>query len=330
MPNHLWVPNPHSAIQGVGEKCVVNVSKKPNGAADYASALLLIETMVINTAFPTEGSLNEYLIKISDVLSRYLKAPNLLAEEIRQLDEATKCKAEEKMARQIMEENAQREAEIVQFFDSVRRLTNQHIRTLLTKRLQGIRRDDYGNVFDEKWVAELRYFLANVVERSHPAPEWFGEAEYLQATQLIDNLVADYHKGEEGEAHSSSDSIDQMSPLDFEHFCAEILRKNGWNATVTQASGDQGIDVIATRENVKAVFQCKKYAQPVGNGAVQEIIAGKQFERADVAAVVSNATYTPSAKQLASTTGVFLLHFSELDGFAEGAGQPTRTEHQQS
>lgn len=88
----------------------------------------------------------------------------------------------------------------------------------------------------------------------------------------------------------------------------------------TPASGDQGIDVIASYGNVKAVFQCKKYAQPVGNGAVQEIVAGKQFERADIAAVVSNATFTTSAKQLASTTGVHLLHYSELQGFAEKLG----------
>ncbi len=71
---------------------------------------------------------------------------------------------------------------------------------------------------------------------------------------------------------------------------------------------------------MKAVFQCKKYAQPVGNGAVQEIAAGKQHEQADIAAVVSNATYTPSAKQLAGTTGVYLLHYSELHGFADKLG----------
>ncbi|MDP2805372.1 MAG: restriction endonuclease [Gallionellaceae bacterium] len=89
---------------------------------------------------------------------------------------------------------------------------------------------------------------------------------------------------------------------------------------MTKASGDQGIDVVASLGNVKAVFQCKKYSQPVGNAAVQEIFAGKQHEQAHVAAVVSNATYTPSAKQLATTTGVHLLHFSELPEFANRIG----------
>lgn len=326
-PSQWWVPSPHALIEGIGEKCIVNISRTPNGAGDCIFALLLMGTIVVNTVFPVEGDFKKYLIKLDDVLSRYLKTPNSLTEKIRQLDEAAKRKVEE-VARRIAEENSKREAEelvrreaeVAQFVETARLLTNQHIRTLLTKRLQGIRRDDYGNVFDEKWVIEIRYFLSNVVGRSYPLPVWFGEPEYLRAIQLIDNLVADYHEGQEEKIDSSSDSVEKMSPLDFEHYCAEILRKGGWSATVTQASGDQGIDLIAHRGNVKAVLQCKKYAQPVGNGAVQEIIAGKQFEQADIAAVVSNNSYTPSAKQLANAASVHLLHYTELEHFAEIVG----------
>lgn len=64
-------------------------------------------------------------------------------------------------------------------------------------------------------------------------------------------------------------------------------------------------------------FQCKKYSSAIGNQAVQQIIAGKQYIRADIAAVVSNAKYTHSAKQLASSTGVYLLHYSELKTFKD-------------
>jgi len=137
------------------------------------------------------------------------------------------------------------------------------------------------------------------------------------AKKAIIDLIGEYRIKEIEGQDGLAVNIESLDPIAFEHYCAELLRNDGWDARVTQASGDQGIDVIATRKNVKAVFQCKKYAQPVGNGAVQEIVAGKQFEQADVAAVVSNATFTPSAKQLAGTTGVHLLHYSELNGFAE-------------
>jgi len=146
-------------------------------------------------------------------------------------------------------------------------------------------------------------------------------AERTQAAkETIYKLVTEYRIKEIDSQDGQAVDVESLDPIAFEHHCAELLRNDGWDARVTQASGDQGIDVIATRGNVKAVFQCKKYAQPVGNGAVQEIVAGKQFERADIAAVVSNATFTPSAKQLAGTTGVHLLHYSDLDGFAEKLG----------
>jgi HJR/Mrr/RecB family endonuclease len=93
---------------------------------------------------------------------------------------------------------------------------------------------------------------------------------------------------------------------------AQELNDFGWEARTTKASGDQGVDVIATKGGKRVVLQCKLYTSAVGNAAVQEIFAAKQHERADYAAVVTSVTYTKSARQLASTTGVLLLHHDEL------------------
>ena len=139
-----------------------------------------------------------------------------------------------------------------------------------------------------------------------------ADANYriFEIKEKIIEVVAEYKRNSAAiipDTHS-------LDPIQFEHYFAEILRSNGWDARVTQASGDQGINIIATRGNVKAVFLCKKYSQPVGNGEVQEIVAGKQYDQADIAAVVSNAMFTPSAKQLAGTTGVHLLHCCECRG----------------
>ena len=103
-----------------------------------------------------------------------------------------------------------------------------------------------------------------------------------------------------------------MTGPEFEQNCAAALRSAGWAARTTRGSGDQGVDVIAKKNGIKVAIQCKRYAKPVGNRAVQEALAGKHFINAHWAAVVSNAAYTQSARDLASASGVRLLHYTDL------------------
>ena len=64
--------------------------------------------------------------------------------------------------------------------------------------------------------------------------------------------------------------------------------------------------------DLKICIQCKRYSSPVGNKAVQEIIADKQFYGGTHAFVVSNAGFTKSAETPAKKTGVILISDIEL------------------
>ena len=60
-----------------------------------------------------------------------------------------------------------------------------------------------------------------------------------------------------------------MTGYDFEKYCARLLSLNGFTSvSVTKDSGDQGIDIIAFKENVKYGIQCKLYSSRVGNSAL--------------------------------------------------------------
>jgi restriction system protein len=186
-----------------------------------------------------------------------------------------------------------------------------HINTLYRKFKQSVYQDDYGRYVVDKWNSEKEYFLDNVVKNELP-----GSCSSLSRVWMmgvIDSKITEFSL--KTTDNNINESLENVSPIDFEHHCADILRSAGWNARVTQASGDQGIDIVAELDGVRAVFQCKKYSAPVGNAAVQEIIAGKVFEQADVAAVVTNSTYTKSARALAQSSGVHLLHVSDLMEF---------------
>lgn len=248
---------------------------------------------------------------------------------------------------------AERKREVL--YKEVTLIIDKHRASLKAECFKSISHDAYGNYFYNQWHQEIDYFIDNVLKKhqginkglkheldidgeiSKVSNKFFNnEIDFEKMSNWIINLkdlkkierdvvhdmiydaITPYYFGEIDEEISYNiNDIEQMSANEFEHFCAEILLINGWEARVTQASGDQGIDVIAQKANVKAVFQCKKYSTPVGNKAVQEIIAGKHFEQAHVAAVVSNALFTKSAKQLADVANVYLLHYSELTDFSE-------------
>jgi HJR/Mrr/RecB family endonuclease len=105
---------------------------------------------------------------------------------------------------------------------------------------------------------------------------------------------------------------DNIGPLEFEQRCAEAMQLSGWVASTTRKTGDQGVDVLASKRGTRVVLQCKLYANTVGNKAVQEVFAAKTFSNSNFAAVVSNASYSRGARELALKTGVLLLHHSEL------------------
>lgn len=107
----------------------------------------------------------------------------------------------------------------------------------------------------------------------------------------------------------------EMSPADYEMDCARRLQKAGWMTRVQGGSGDQGVDIVATRSGVIAVFQCKYYSSPVGNSAVQQVHTGKLFHQAHIAAVITNAGYTSGAREAAMRANVLLLSEQDLDSF---------------
>jgi hypothetical protein len=125
---------------------------------------------------------------------------------------------------------------------------------------------------------------------------------------IIDGLLYDY----DSQRADKAVDVAGLSPHEFEAYCIRLLRESGWQAYGTKASGDQGVDIVATKSGRKAVFQCKKYSKPVGNEAVQEIHAGRSCESADLAFVVSNAEFTRYAQEQAAKCKVHLIHYLQL------------------
>ena len=70
----------------------------------------------------------------------------------------------------------------------------------------------------------------------------------------------------------------------------------------TQHSYDKGVDVVAQKDSVQYIFQCKNTAR-VGISALQEIWFAKR-DADHVPVVVTRGTISKSAQRIAETRGI--------------------------
>ena len=112
---------------------------------------------------------------------------------------------------------------------------------------------------------------------------------------------------------SSKNLKKDMTGVQFEEHCKKILIEAGWEVEDTPTSGDQGVDLIASIENLRVCIQCKCFTKPVGNKAVQEVAAGMIHWNGTHAVVVGKSGFTKSAQNLAESTKVILTSDSELE-----------------
>lgn len=101
-------------------------------------------------------------------------------------------------------------------------------------------------------------------------------------------------------------------PYKYEEFIKSLLRSAGFTAKRTKSSGDFGVDVVASKNGKTFAIQCKLYNRPVGTKAIQEIVSGRLFYKADFGVVVSDNSFTNAAKVLARRSGVVLTHHNRL------------------
>jgi len=152
------------------------------------------------------------------------------------------------------------------------------------------RQEKLGNDTDKEW--------------SELVKDWIDDHALTPVAIELDEAEA---------ARAEAGFSEDMSGEDYEIYCGRILQEAGWNVEQTQASNDQGVDLIAQIENLKVCIQCKRYSNAVGNKAVQEVIAGRAFYSGTHAVVVSNAGFTKAAKSLAESADVILISDTELE-----------------
>ncbi|NPE31635.1 restriction endonuclease [Methanococcoides sp. SA1] len=103
-----------------------------------------------------------------------------------------------------------------------------------------------------------------------------------------------------------------MNGYDFEKFVGKIYSKNGYHVKQTSLSGDQGADLIITKNGDRTSIQTKRSASKISNSAIQEVVASKAYYDCNDCMVVTNNYFTKSAIDLARVNNVKLIDRDNL------------------
>lgn len=108
-------------------------------------------------------------------------------------------------------------------------------------------------------------------------------------------------------ARSPLSRIDKMSGEEFEVYLESMFRQQGYHAERVGGSYDYGADLLLKRDGQTIAVQAKHYKGKVGNQAVQQVVAAKNYYKADRYIVVTNSYFTKAASELADANEVKLI-----------------------
>lgn len=102
------------------------------------------------------------------------------------------------------------------------------------------------------------------------------------------------------------DILRHMDPYRFEHFVAGLLEAMGYRATATVASGDGGVDVIASRDALAIEppiikVQCKRTTSTIGGPDVQRLAGALAHGGSELGLFVTLGNYSADALHLERT-----------------------------
>ncbi|MBI5492764.1 MAG: restriction endonuclease [Deltaproteobacteria bacterium] len=91
--------------------------------------------------------------------------------------------------------------------------------------------------------------------------------------------------------------------LDFERQVHALLKKMGFEAEVTKASGDGGVDIIAqSKDHIisgRYVIQCKDWSKPVGEPPIRDLYGVVTAENANKGILITTSIFTAPALKFA-------------------------------
>jgi hypothetical protein len=126
-------------------------------------------------------------------------------------------------------------------------------------------------------------------------------------------------------ASISVGGVRELTPTQFERYVCKIFERMGCQVQHTGQSSDGGIDLIVSRNEKRAVVQCKRYGPDnrIPPSVVRDLCGAMVMEKADYAFLVTTSTFTQKAiEQAEKDPRIFLIGVERLNQLIQKWGLP--------
>jgi HJR/Mrr/RecB family endonuclease len=146
---------------------------------------------------------------------------------------------------------------------------------------------------------------------------WFKlrkRAQRKREEELRRIAEVDRRMAEDRAARAVAESdIDAMTGAQLELYLKRVFEYLGFQVEHVGKRGDQGADLILTKNGQRVACQCKRYkGHPVTNKAVQEAFTAQTIYGCQKSLVVTSSRYTKSAREAADRCGCELIDRQRL------------------
>jgi hypothetical protein len=134
-------------------------------------------------------------------------------------------------------------------------------------------------------------------------PKFHNVAKYEEAISRFEKTQLSYWKSLRG--------------TEFEKALANLYKKMGYSVQQTKASGDEGIDLIISKEDKTTIVQCKGHVKPIGIGAARDLFGTMMHCKADSAILACPAGFTKAVVKFVNNKPIQLLSAGDLIEMSE-------------
>jgi hypothetical protein len=154
----------------------------------------------------------------------------------------------------------------------------------------------------------MAWLMASAILQSVVDPRASRYHQYRQAVQVY----------REAERRRKTEFWRSLSGRDFEREVARLLIARGYKAWTVGRKGDGGIDVMALRDGVQTIVQCKAWRHDVGPAVVRELYGTLMSCGADDAILATTGRLTKGAIAFLEGKPIQVWDVDDLAGTGNG------------